>query len=383
MTVRSMFLGSFAAVMMIACGGGSGGDDDDQDASTLDAANCVSDGCAPELVCNPSNGACEPIACSMHTDCPMGTYCGPAGVCTPSNTGGPCANDDSCTNGETCIGGFCACAGQQFAAEGVPPNVLIVLDRSGSMGTAIGGVSKWQIAVTAIQNLLASHGNQVRFGLDLYEPPAGGSCAAGAIVVGVGPTDATAISNALAGTGPGGLTPIGSTLAALATYPGLHDPARENYVLLLTDGEETCSGDGIGAATALRNGTPEIKTFVVGFGSGVDATFLDAVATAGGTARVGGPPYYYQADDAMSLNDAFDAIGSAVLSCTYTLSGAPDLDTMFIRFDGVDILRDQTHVNGWDYDSATNQLTFYGAACAALRGGDVTDLVVGSGCSVG
>lgn len=386
MFARSEMLWSVLAVACLACGGNPGGQDG-TDAARVDTPpppDCVNDGCTPDLVCNPANGVCEPIPCNTHSDCAEGNYCGPSGVCVPSNTGGPCDDDGSCTNGESCIGGFCACRGQQFEAEGVPPNVLIVLDRSGSMGEIIGSMSKWQIAVSAIGSLLSSHGAQVRFGLDLFEPPTGGSCGAGAVMVDVGTGTTAQINTTLAQNGPGGLTPIGATLNALTTYAGLHDPTRENYVLLITDGSESCgaSNSGLLAVNALRAGTPDIKTFVVGFGSGVDVAAMNAMAQAGGTAQAGAMSYY-QADNAASLATAFDAIGAAVLSCTYTLTGQPDENSMFVRFDGVDIMRDPTHQNGWDYDPVTNQIVFFGAACMSLRSGDVTDLVVGSGCSVG
>lgn len=384
MSVRSPWLWSVFAIAWLGCGNPSSGDDDDEarDAG-IDATDCTQTGCATEAVCNPQNGQCEPIPCNMHSDCPDTTYCAPTGVCSPSNTGGPCDDDSACTNGETCVGGFCACRGQTFQAEGVPPNVLIVLDRSGSMSSTIGGMTKWAIAVASVNTMLANYGTQVRFGLNLFEPPTSGSCAAGQVMVDVGPSTTSQIMSALSATGPGGTTPIGGTLAALATYQPLRDSQRENYVLLLTDGEESCGGNGTAAATALRGQTPEVKTFVVGFGSGVDASELEAIAVAGGTGPATGGMHYYQADDAASLATVFEDIGAAVLSCSYALTGAPDEDTMFVRFDGTTIPRDPTHINGWDYDSATNTLTFYGAACTSLRTGDVIDLVVGSGCSVG
>ena len=44
------------------------------------------------------------------------------------------------------------------------------------------------------------------------------------------------------------------------------------------------------------------------------------------------------------------------------------------------IPRDPTHMNGWDYDPATNQITFYGPACDALKAGTVTDVDIVFGC---
>ena len=85
-----------------------------------------------------------------------------------------------------------------------------------------------------------------------------------------------------------------------------------------------------GLVTMLHARMPVVKTFVVGFGSAVDATQLRDMARAGGTARAGMTPEYYQADDAASLRTAFAAIAGSVISCTYTLSNTPpDPDTVW------------------------------------------------------
>jgi hypothetical protein len=361
------FVGSFLVILAAACGGGGGGGDAGGDGDgDGDAAVAVD---------------AAPTPCTSHDQCPQGSHCADTGLCTPSDTGDPCAGDANCKSGETCIGGFCGCVGDQFVAEGVPPNMMIVLDRSGSMDDPLNNSTKWQVAVNAVGNLLASYGNQVRFGLVLYQGDAG-DCAPGDIVVDTGPGTTGAINNALAATGPAGFTPIGDTLDALIGHSGLADTTRDNYILLVTDGSETCNGDGVGAVTALRAQTPEVKTFVVGFGSGVDGPALNQMAQAGGTARPNGPPWYYRAGNAAELNAVFDAIGVAVLSCTYQLSGQPDIDTLHVFFDGQGVPLDPTHTDGWDYDPTSNQITFYGPACDSLRTGAVTDLVVVSGCAV-
>lgn len=38
--------------------------------------------------------------------------------------------------------------------------------------------------------------------------------------------------------------------------------------------------------------------------------------------------------------------------------------------------------DGWQYDPESNQLSFAGAACEALRSGEVTDLVIVYGCPI-
>src|SRR5262249_48226651 len=127
-------------------------------------------------------------------------------------------------------------------------------------------------------------------------------------------------------------TPIGGTLEGLLGYAGLKDTTRDNYVILVTDGDERCSGDGPGAPTKLRMLTPPVKPFAVGFGGDVDATVLTNIATNGGTARAGDPKYY-QADDEAALKAAFATITGSALSCTYSLAMKPDDPTkIFVYF---------------------------------------------------
>jgi von Willebrand factor type A domain len=337
--------------------------------------------CLGDDVCNPDTGLCTsaPIACTTHDECGRAAYCD-AGTCATNSTGGPCESDLSCRPGESCTGGFCGCEGEQFAAEAVPPNVLIMLDKSGSMDDAVGGRSKWDIALDAIESLLAEYGDKVRFGLMLY--PTGDQCGAGTVEIDVNDGTAAQILGALDASGPNGSTPIGASLDAALEYAPLEDTTRANYVLLLTDGEEMCDGDGESAAAALRAKTPEVKTFVVGFGGGVDEGVLNAMAVAGGT-ELAGSTKYYQADDAASLAGAFADIGGTVLSCSYELSGQPDsASDVYVYIDGEPVPLDATHAEGWDYDPATNQVTFYGPVCEDLRSGAATDLVIVHGCPI-
>jgi hypothetical protein len=344
--------------------------------------------CGPGRVCNPATHTCVAnLACATHADCGKSAFCGPNGQCAPSKTGSPCTATDNCIPGETCVGGFCGCKGQSFQAQNVPPNVLILLDRSRSMTEPISGGSKWNIAKTAVADLLAKYGSQIRFGLAAFpgstQSCSGQSqnCVAGGVFVDPAENTSPAINAFLTGanTCQGG-TPMAETLTSLVGYQGLKDATRPNYILLVTDGKATCE-DPVPVVTTLRAQTPEVKTFAIGFGSNVDPDQLNKMAQEGGTAIAGGPPYYYLANDPASLANAFATIAGQVLSCTYTLSDTPkDLSQLYVYQAKQPIARDTTHASGWDYDAATNQITFYGAICQALQSGQVSDLVIVYGC---
>jgi len=94
---------------------------------------------------------------------------------------------------------------------------------------------------------------------------------------------------------------------------------RDNYVILLTDGLETCDGDPVAAAQALLNlsvnerPTP-VKTYVIGFGMGTSSqAALNALAAAGGTEHA-----YFATDVEELVNVLTEEIVSDIVGGSYT-----------------------------------------------------------------
>lgn len=335
--------------------------------------------------------------CSSHADCGQAQIC-QNNVCVPNDASGPCEIDLNCIEGEFCDAGGCApegestgdemgCGGELYQATSVPPNVLIVLDRSGSMDAHLDGDqgSKWEVAQEAIGQVVTQYGPQVQFGLSLYPglDPAcdvGSGCAPGDVFVDVGTGTAAEIIDVLALVDTCSLgTPTAEALEGLQDYPGLEDPLRPNFILLVTDGQSTCDSP-VPVVAALREESPEIRTFVVGFGDGADPDELNDMAEAGGTALMGDPKYY-QADDAQALVDAFGEIAGSVLSCTFALDMVPpNHEELYVYINGMKVPRDLVHIDGWDYDPQTNQISFFGPPCALLQSGQVMDLEIVFGC---
>jgi hypothetical protein len=380
------------SVALVGCGGdGEGADPDASGQPDSGAGGCESAAdCPDDQVCEPNTSECAAIPCTEHGDCGTGGYCAEGGDCGHNQTGGPCDEDVNCPHGQTCTGGFCGCQGVLFQAESVPPNVLILLDRSDSMNqpiTAGDPTTKWDEALAAVTTLLTDHGDQIRFGLMLY-PGAeqvcedGLNCTVGTVAVDVGDDTAAAIDQFLGdATTCSLMTPTTEALATLPDYDGLEDVERGNYVVLITDGQSNCDADPDDQVALLRGQDPEIRTFVIGFGGAVDPAQLNDMAIEGGTARPT-DPLYYVADAPGELGMAFDEIAGTVLSCAYSLEEVPaDLDQLYIYFDGEPVSRDETQADGWDYDADANQLTFYGPACDALQRG-VSELVIVYGCPV-
>jgi hypothetical protein len=190
------------------------------------------------------------------------------------------------------------------------PDVLIVLDRSGSMATQVGAHSKWAQAKSAVSSLVATYQGQARFGLMLFPLyPKGGACAGGIIDVPLGDKTLGAVNATLSVATPAGGTPIASSLTNALTSLQTVDPGKKKHVVLVTDGSETCQGVPVDRVKALYKA--QIETYVVGFGSGVDASQLNAMALAGNTAQAGATSYY-SADSLIQLTAAMQSAVSDI-----------------------------------------------------------------------
>lgn len=290
-----------------------------------------------------------------------------------------------------------ACGAEHLGATYIAPNLMLALDRSCSMTKLLTGTttSKWQAAVAALSDALGTYGTEIRWGATLFPDTTGDSCTQDAPAVPVGdnnaPTIDTMLNAALDPANP--LYPDGPCVTNLdtgveqaAADPALADPTHAGYVMLVTDGAQYgCSAGGGNSGTEAAVQTLHdhgVTTFVVGFGSQVNATELDKLAALGGAA-LPGPTQYYQADTAADLDQAFQTIGSLVVSCSYQLNPPPpDIDELYVYLDHNAIPRDPGHQDGWDYDPATQTLTLYGAPCDALEHHQASGFDVVFGCPI-
>jgi len=128
----------------------------------------------------------------------------------------------------------------------------------------------------------------------------------------------------LRATGP---TPLADSLLAAADFlkpiiqcdGGL--PCRKYSVILLTDGAESCMGDPVAAATALKSVVPGVDVPVHVVGLGVrpsEVAQLDGIAAAGGTGTA------VLTSDANGLSDALATIALAVSPNRESCNGLDD-----------------------------------------------------------
>jgi hypothetical protein len=281
----------------------------------------------------------------------------------------------------------------------VPANFGLVLDRSCSMKRVLTGTttSKWAAAVAAIDHATTLHDNDVRWGLTMFPDITGASCTQDANAFPIGDNNGAGIRTMLNDAldmndqyfpkSPC-VTNIDTGIESAALDPALADQTHKSYLMLISDGAQssTCDegGGDAGTEAAIHDlfANRGIPTFVVGFGSQVDATELNKLANKGGV-PLAGTTKYYQADDAAQLDTVFQQISGLVVSCSYTIDPAPaDLGLTWVYFGTTLVPRDTTQAAGWDYDATTHQMTFYGAYCDSLTTHAVPQVDVLYGCPV-
>jgi len=295
-------------------------------------------------------------------------------------------------------------------ADKVIPDILIVLDKSGSMvwpGCAAAGnpfqlgcpnaappynepFDRWVPSVAALKTTTVTLQERVRFGLMIFPSPAipgplppltSMGCQPGAVSVTPALNTAMAIGTELDGeVADGDSTPIPGTLRAAhdtlgSALVGPDDAAKPKYVLLVTDGAPNCTVDSQQANTpeqanmqtyaeidSLRE--DGIKTYVIGYDTRSTAELavvMDEMARRGGT----GETMHREVTDENSLLDAISAIAGQVTECTFQLDQAPsDLKKVSVVIDGKQIKNDPE--NGWEL-TGEKTIELRGMSCDTVR----------------
>jgi hypothetical protein len=265
-------------------------------------------------------------------------------------------------------------------------NMLILLDKSGSMGKpGLGSTaSKWDAMKSALGTALGKARLTINFGLDLF-PKAdvsvtctGENCCQTAalmepltVAVGPGTDTVPAILSSLDAATPAGGTPMAAALARALDYYITGDGkalAGDKYVLLVTDGGPNCDIAAVptcDATICTRNLDPDpncnqatnccstsalavnclddgsvnsqiellaqagIRTIVVGIpGSDPYVQYLNEFARTGGMAQTGATTAYYAVTESagsQGLADTLHAITvDLVKSCVITYGKQPD-----------------------------------------------------------
>ena len=291
------------------------------------------------------------------------------------------------------------CGNSASSMTQVPADLLLVLDRSGSMTNSISDddpcdpasgtcAQRWTTMMAAMRTVLATSPTSIRWGLKFFSTPGltggSGSTPAGCVVtseveVPVGTGNADAITASIATTAPNYNTPTRAAIQVAVAYLNTVQDGRSKYILLATDGQPNCPATGdvatatdldpaVAAIAAARSAG--IAVYVVGVGP--SAGNLDEMALSGGTNK------FYPALSPQALTAALNAIVGTVASCVYTMaSPPPDPNNLGVYLDKQLIPGSAT--DGWTL-SSPSAVTFHGPTCERIKAGTYTSVQVLFGC---
>ncbi len=305
---------------------------------------------------------------------------------SPGNQGGGGGGAGSTGPAPT---GDANCGTQTSNASQQPADVLLVMDRSGSMSysttadsnckTGSACTQRWSALKTGVTATLDSTAGSINWGLKFFASPSGGSCGVtDGVEVPIGPDSVAAIESQIAGATPGDNTPTAQAIRKATAYLKTVSDKNTKYILLSTDGEPNC-GSGGNSATNVPDTTAAIKeakdagflVYVIGIGPSVGN--LDNFAAAGGTNK------YFPASSTDELTAAFASISKAVVSCTFALAQTPpDPNNVAVYLDNN--LVGQDSANGWSFGANATTIVLNGSTCDKITSGAAKTVRVLFGC---
>lgn len=348
-----------------------------------------------------------------------------AGACFEGDLlGERCVDDRECGPALLCSDGFCGgkredCADPQVIQHAnLLPNVVLVLDRSGSMDDPyLPGTDRWQVQAELVDAILEQAAGTMNVGAIFFPAPNaedkydGRGCRASASLDvplcgdegGACVGDSAAIRELLSAGGAIGNSPTVAALeVARAELDALH-PELTRAIVLVTDDAPNCTDlpnplpsdpDYVdllderifASVTAASSGG--VPVFVVGVGVSealnpetsldgkidniVPSAVLSELAIAGGQPRAGERAYYVP-EEASELLAALAALPAASLDCRIPLGDPPAYANFLgVEVDGVavDFLQAPRcdDSDGFRYTStAYDAIELCGAACEAYR----------------
>jgi hypothetical protein len=256
--------------------------------------------------------------------------------------GGPAAGGSSGGATLPCLqGNEPSCAGQDYMGQGLPVDIHIMFDQSGSMAIKDDGQIMRLDAVRGAVDQFVNAPESRDLGLSIAyfgQQPLDCACtscdpadyAQPAVPLAPLPGNAGAIMASLRGIEPTGETPTGAAIRGACLYARSRkqaEPGRNPVVLLVTDGEPkaplTASKGGCNptlpdaTAAAADCTAAGLRTYVLGVGPSLQN--LDQIARAGGT----GQAYLVAGGGGPEILKALNTIRQdAMIPCTLQIPGA-------------------------------------------------------------
>jgi hypothetical protein len=301
------------------------------------------------------------------------------------------------------------CGVQTSSTTLQPTDVLLLLDRSGSMSWSIDDdccctstctssaatclstascTVRWPTLISAI-NTTMLQATGINWGLKLFpsQPPSGvplaltDPCAVNpGVEVNIGAGSATTLQTQIASGSTSGGTPTASAITTVTQYMRTLSDTNTKVILLATDGKANCQvGSDDTTASDVDNAVVAIKAaFAAGFkvhviGIGPSVGNLDNFAKAGGT------DHYYPASSAKDLVSALATISKAVASCTFAMSQTPpDPNNLAVYLNGKLVSKDDA--NGWGFGSSSQTVVLNGTTCNQITSAPTSKVQVLFGC---
>jgi len=180
------------------------------------------------------------------------------------------------------------------------PEVMFILDASGSMWGKVGDETKIDAAKKVLHQVVPSLPQEVRVGLTVYGNHRKGDCSDIQVIVPPGSTDRKALLAKSDAVSPMGMTPIADSIARVVEL--LRTKESETTIVLISDGKETCRDKPCEAVEKLKKSGIRFILHVVGFDvNAKEKAQLECLAKAGGGR-------YFDADSGSRLLTALETV---------------------------------------------------------------------------
>jgi len=180
------------------------------------------------------------------------------------------------------------------------PEVMIILDGSGSMWAQLDGKTRIETAKQVLREIVPSLPAEVRVGLTAYGHREKGRCDDIEVLMPAGGTDRDLLLEKVMAISPKGKTPIADSVSMVVN--DLRQKENETSIILVSDGLETCHSDPCALVRELKETGIKFILHVVGFAvTDVEDDQLSCLADAGGGV-------YYTAGNASELLAAFHSM---------------------------------------------------------------------------
>ena len=187
---------------------------------------------------------------------------------------------------------------------GTFPEVMFILDASGSMWGPCDGQTKIEAARSVFKQVIPSLPPEVEVGLTAYGHNRKGDCSDVEVLVPAGSEGRDALLARIMTINPKGMTPMATSIRMVAD--ALKTTEGETTIVLVSDGKETCDNDPCGVVRALKDSGIKFLLHVGGFGvKPEEKEQLACMAEAGGG-------QYFGAENAGSLLAALEAVKKEV-----------------------------------------------------------------------